>query len=175
MTQICKCKVRFSFVMLLEGVQATIIFLLGQFCFFCARSEFGHIGYQGQPYPMWVQVRQMRTYFILFSVAMLLFLVAMLSFLVATLLFWVAILWLLVAILLFLMVTWLKLTSSGAWLPDHWLHRRRPPHFCLHRGSTLALDSVPPDFLSQLSPDISRYQYTSDNNGAICEGWKTLF
>ena len=28
-----------------------------------------------------------------------------------------------------------KLTSSGAGLPDHRVHRRRPPHLCRHRGS----------------------------------------
>ena len=50
------------------------------FAFSCARSEFGHIGYQGQPYPMWVQVMQMRTFFILFFLFFMLF--------------WVAILWL---------------------------------------------------------------------------------
>ena len=74
---------------------------------FSARSEFGHIGYQGQPYPMWVQVRQMRTYFILVLVAMLLFLVAILLFLVAILLFLVAILLYLVAILLYLVANFL--------------------------------------------------------------------
>ena len=81
----------------------------------------------------------------------------------------------LVATLFFFAAILLKLTSSGAGLPDHWLYRRRPPHLCRHRGSTHALDSVQPDCLSQLSPYISRYQYTSVNNGAICEGWKTLF
>lgn len=40
----------------------------------------------------------------------------------------------LVATLSFFVAILLKLTSSGAGIPDHWLHRRRPPHLRRHRG-----------------------------------------
>ena len=40
----------------------------------------------------------------------------------------------LVATLSFFVAILLKLTSSGAGIPDHWLHRRRPPHLRRRRG-----------------------------------------